>query len=68
MGGVCIKFWASCIKKEILTIAINERDRIFRKVGTQGSASKVKTIVASFVEISECMLESMVVMFMRAGV
>jgi hypothetical protein len=68
VGGTCIKFWAGCIKKEILLVAIYERDRSFRKVGTWGSAPKVKAIVFSFVEISESMSESMVVMFMRAGV
>jgi hypothetical protein len=65
---MCIEFWASRIKKEILLIAIYERDRSFRKVRTWGSAPKVKAVVSSFVEILESMSESMVVMFMRAGV
>jgi len=68
VGGMCNKFQASRIKQEILLVAIYERDRSFRKVGTWGSAPKVKAIVFSFVEISESMSESMVVMFMRAGV
>ncbi len=68
MGGTCIKFQAGQIKKEILLVAIYERDRSFRKVGTWGSAPKVKAVVSSFVEISEGISESMVVMFIRAGV
>jgi hypothetical protein len=48
-------------------VAIYERDGSFRKVGIQGSAPKVKNVVSSFVGIWESMVESMVVMFMRAG-
>ncbi len=68
MGGICVEFRASHIKKEILMIAINKRDMTFREVDTWGSAPKVKIVVSSFVEILESMTKSMVVVFMRAGV
>jgi hypothetical protein len=65
---MCIKFQVGCIKKEILSVAIYERDRFSRKIGTWGSAPKVKAVMSSFVEILQNMSESMVVMFMRTGV
>jgi hypothetical protein len=58
----------SLFKKKILFVTINLRQRTLFEFKTGSSTPKVYTIIPSGKQILQCVLEAMIVVFMRTGI